>query len=192
MRRRLHVETDDVPHFLDQQRIGRQLERLGPMRLQTKGAPDLLNRRAPQAARLGHTATAPVRLAPRRLFERPHDHLLHLRVSHPARRTGARLVIQPVQARANEPAAPFADGHLRHPQPPGHNPVVDAFGTRQNDPGTTRQLRRRARAMGQRVELHAFVGRENQRHLGPSHTRLLVDEYDQAATVISQSSRSGH
>src|SRR6188768_857247 len=43
MGRRLHVEADDVPDFLDQQRIGRQLERLSAMRLQTKGTPDLLN-----------------------------------------------------------------------------------------------------------------------------------------------------
>jgi hypothetical protein len=31
--RRIHVQPDDVTHLLDQQRIGRQLKRLAPMRL---------------------------------------------------------------------------------------------------------------------------------------------------------------
>jgi hypothetical protein len=71
-------------------------------------------------------------LAARRLFERPHDHLLDLRVGDPARCAGPRLVMQPVQAIANEPAAPFTDRDLRHPQPPSHDPVVDPFGARQD------------------------------------------------------------
>ena len=35
VRGRIQIQPDDVPHFFDQQRIIRQLERLGPMRLQS-------------------------------------------------------------------------------------------------------------------------------------------------------------
>jgi hypothetical protein len=86
-----------------------------------------------------------VGLAPRRFLERPHDHLFDLRVADPARRTGARLVIQPVQALADEPSAPFTNGDLRHPQPFRDDLVVDALDARENDPRTTGEVRCRPR-----------------------------------------------
>src|SRR5687768_3247459 len=45
----------------------------------------------------------------------------------------SRLVVQPVEPLAHEPAAPFAHGGLRHPQPLRDRGVVVALGTRQND-----------------------------------------------------------
>ena len=44
MRRWLHVQPNDVSHLVDQQWVRRKLECLRAMRLQAKGAPDLLNR----------------------------------------------------------------------------------------------------------------------------------------------------
>lgn len=41
--RRRKVKADDVADLLDEERVGRQLERLGAMRLQRKGAPDAMN-----------------------------------------------------------------------------------------------------------------------------------------------------
>lgn len=38
--RRMQVQPDDVPHFVDEERVLRQFERLGPMRLQREGFPD--------------------------------------------------------------------------------------------------------------------------------------------------------
>ena len=35
--RRIDVQPDDVAHLVDQPRVGRQLERLSPVRLQPKG-----------------------------------------------------------------------------------------------------------------------------------------------------------
>ena len=177
-----------------QQRIRRQLERLAPMRLESEGAPDLLDRRAAEAARFRHAAAAPMRLAARRLLERSHDHLLDLLIADLPRCTRARLVVQPVQALAHKPSAPFAYRGLRHPQPLRPTVVVQTLGARQNDPRAPREVRRRARPMGQRVQSHPFVVRQNQRNLRASqcHARLLVDEYDWAAPFISHSSRSGH
>ncbi len=50
VRGRMHVESDDVAHLFDEQRVVRQFERLAAMRLQTEGAPDLLDRCATQSA----------------------------------------------------------------------------------------------------------------------------------------------
>jgi hypothetical protein len=126
------------------------------------------------------------------LLERPHDHLLNLLIADLTWRPRARLVVQPVQALPHEPAAPLAYGGLRHAQPSRHDRTVQALGARDNDPRATRQVRRRARPMGQRVESHAFVVRQNQGDLRASQwLARLVDEYDWAAIFISYYSRSG-
>jgi hypothetical protein len=64
---------------------------------------------------------------------------------------------------------------------------------RENEPRAARQMRRCPRSVGQRVQSHALLVRQNQRNLGASqsHTRLLVDEYAGAAPLISHLSRSG-
>jgi hypothetical protein len=164
------------------------------MRLQSECPPNLIHSRATQPARLRHVADAPVRRAARRLFQRAHDHLFNLLIADPPGRAGTRLVIQPVEPIAQKPAAPFTHRGLRHPQAFRHRCVGVPLGTGEHDPRATREVRGRTGPMGQRVESHAFVFRQNQRYLwtSQSHTRLLVDEYDRAAPFISLSSRSGH
>src|SRR4026207_396463 len=44
------VEANNVAHFLDKQRVARELERLTPMRLQPERAPDPTNRAVTQVA----------------------------------------------------------------------------------------------------------------------------------------------
>src|SRR5215813_4658460 len=185
---------DDVADLVDQQRVGRQLERVGAMRLESERPPDLLDRRTAEATRFGHAAAAPVRLAAGRLLERPHDHSLDVLIADLPRRPGPRLVVQPVDALAHEPSAPLADRGLRHAQSLRHRLVILALRARQHDTRAPREVWSRPRAMRQRVESHAFVVRQNQRDLWASqcHARLLVDEYDRAAPFISHSSRSGH
>jgi hypothetical protein len=46
---RAQIEPDDVAHLLDEERIGRELERLRPVRLQGERAPDAVHRAAAQA-----------------------------------------------------------------------------------------------------------------------------------------------
>ena len=41
---RVHIQAHNVAHFFDQQRIGRQLECVGPMWLQAEGAPNPADR----------------------------------------------------------------------------------------------------------------------------------------------------
>ena len=47
MVRWIHVQPDDVPHFVDQQRVGRQLEAFRAMRLQPKRSPDGIEKGLP-------------------------------------------------------------------------------------------------------------------------------------------------
>jgi hypothetical protein len=50
---RVHIETHDVAHFLNQLRIRRQLERVGAVRLQSKGMPNPADRHPAESARFG-------------------------------------------------------------------------------------------------------------------------------------------
>lgn len=50
--RRMEIQTDTIAHLFDKQEIGRQLECLGPVRLQAKGEPDVLHGAATHLAPL--------------------------------------------------------------------------------------------------------------------------------------------
>jgi hypothetical protein len=190
----MHVKADDVADLFYQQRVLRQLEGLGSMRLKSKRSPDLANGRAPEPTRLGHLARTPLRRALRRFFEGAHNHLFDFGIGDAARCAGPRFVVQPVEAITNKPAAPFADRRLRHPQALRDGFVIVPLRAGQNDPGPARQMGRRPRSMRQRLELHAVVVGQNQRNFraSQSHARLLVDEYDRAAPLISLCSRTAH
>ncbi len=59
--------------------VGRQLERLGSLRLQPKGSPHAADGHVTQTRRLRQRPRAPVRGPARRGFEGAHDHRLDLR-----------------------------------------------------------------------------------------------------------------
>ena len=194
MRRRIQIETDDISDFLDEQRIVRQLKRLAPMGLQPERMPNATDGHVTQADGFRHVARTPVRRAARRGFERAYDHLLHLIIGDRALRPGSRLVIQSVQPLSNEAAAPLAHRRRRDVQPPRHELAVAAFRTRQNDSRAPGHVRCRPRPVRQRIQSPPFVVRQNQRDLGASHShaRLLVEQYERAAPVVSLSTVTGH
>src|SRR5215471_14545571 len=66
---RVQVEPHDVAHFLDEQRVGRQFEGLGAMRLQAEGAPNAADGHTTEPAGLSQTAGAPMGLPARRAFQ---------------------------------------------------------------------------------------------------------------------------
>ena len=105
----IHVQTDDVANFLDQQRIGRQLERLNPMRLQPKRPPDAAHRHVAQAHPLGHVTSAPMRSTLRRRLQSQSHDLLHLLVVHASRCTRSRLIQQSIQPICEKPTPPLAN-----------------------------------------------------------------------------------
>ena len=63
------------------------------------------------------------------------DDVLHLGVGDRARGAGPRLVVEAVQARGEEAAAPLADGGPVDGELGGDGAVVQALGARQDDPG---------------------------------------------------------
>jgi hypothetical protein len=87
----LQIQTDDVSHFLDKQRIFRELECLDAVGLQRERAPDPAHRRLAQPAPTGHGACAPMRGIARRVLERQPDDLLHVRERPPVPRSGRKV-----------------------------------------------------------------------------------------------------
>ena len=76
--RPVQIQPHDISHLLHEQRVGRQFERLAPMRLQAEGAPDPADSHPTQAHRLGHVPRAPARGPARGRFQGPNHHLLDL------------------------------------------------------------------------------------------------------------------
>ena len=110
---RMQIQPDDVTDFLHKQRVLRQLEGLGPMRLQTERPPDAAHRRRAEAAGLSHRPGAPMRRRRRQRFQRLHYHPLNVAIPDAPRCARARRVQQPVGAGLHEAAPPFADSLAR-------------------------------------------------------------------------------
>ncbi len=111
------VKSDHIAHFLDEQRIGRKLECLRAMRLQTEGAPDALHARYRHARRPSHATRTPVRSTRRRTFKRLHDDRLDTIIRDRAWGAGPRLVVQAIHALRKKTATPFANRCRINPQP---------------------------------------------------------------------------
>ena len=106
---RAHVERDGVANLLDEQRVLRQPDGLGPMRLQAERAPDPADRRVAHSDVLRHRASAPMRPPARRLLERLGYHCLDRVIGDLANCTGPGLVMQSIETLCDEPRPPFAD-----------------------------------------------------------------------------------
>ncbi len=114
--RRRQIKADNVAHFLDEQRVARELERLTPMRLQAERAPNAPNRHVTHVALFRQHARAPMCRVGWRPLQRVDNHLLHLRIRDPARRAGTRLVQQSIQAFGDEALPPASHRLPRDPQ----------------------------------------------------------------------------
>ncbi len=136
---RRHVEPDDVANLVHEQRVGRELEALGAMRLQAEGLPNPMDRRRRIAGRSGHAAQRPMRRVGRRLLQRPADRLGNRLVADPPWRARARLVVQPVEPMLGKPPTPFADGGRIRPELSRDLLVLKPGGRRQDDLCPARQ-----------------------------------------------------
>ena len=142
--RRVQVEADDVADLRLQLRVGGELERLPPPRLQPPLPPDPGHPHIRDAQLAGQQPGRPVRdpqLARRRLQRRQHDRdLIDLR--RPAR---LRPVLQPPDPLRGIPLLPRDHRRLRHPGP-GHDLIRPGAVTgQQHDPGPLRQPGRHRR-----------------------------------------------
>src|ERR1700730_16270793 len=59
--RRIEIEPNDIAYLCNELRVGRELERLDPMRLQRECPPDAVYRGGRHTRRLRHITRAPVR-----------------------------------------------------------------------------------------------------------------------------------
>ena len=140
---------------------GRQLERLGPMRLETKGAPHATDGHMTEAGGLRHLARTPVRRAAGRRLQRAHNHGLNLRIVDLAGRPGPRFVEQSGHAIGHKPRPPLTHRRLRHPQASGNGRVVAPLGAGQHQARSSGQHRGRSRSMGERFQFLSFLRRHH-------------------------------
>lgn len=59
--RRVQIQTDDIPHLFNEQRVLGKLKCLGAMRLESESTPDAADRALTESAAAGHRARRPVR-----------------------------------------------------------------------------------------------------------------------------------
>ena len=111
-RRRMKVEPDDVAHLLDEQRILRERERLGAMRLQRKGLPNAGHRRLRHAAMCREGPCAPMRRVPWRRFQRRNQDAFHVGIGDLAGRPRPRLIEQAIEPLSDEAMAPAGHGRF--------------------------------------------------------------------------------
>ena len=147
---RMQVQADDIAHFLDEQRVLRQLEGLAAVGLQGERPPDAADRRRTHPAQAGHRACTPVRGVAGHRFQGGGHHALHVRVRHRPRRAGASFIQQAITTGLEKPAAPLTDGHPRRAQLGGYRRIALPRGAGQHDSG----------AQGQRL---GGLGRRTQR-----------------------------
>ena len=192
---RLEVQADDIPHLLDEERVGGQLEGLGPMGLQREGAPDAMHRAPAEPAGLGHRPRAPVRGVGRGGLKRSRQHALDLRIGDRPRGARPRLIQEPVEPPAQKSRAPLADGLLGQPQLVRHHGVRLARGTAQDQARALRHRLRGLRASRPALQRLAFgVGERQRRNRSASAHRCspFYRENVRDVQLVSRSSETGH
>ena len=192
----VEVEPHDVTDLLDEQRVRRKFERLGPMRLQGKGPPDTADGALTQAGTRSHGARAPVGCIRRRRLQGEGHDPLHIGVRDGAWAAGPRLVKQAVEAAFDEPGPPLPHRLLGQTDLPGHDGIGLALGATENDPGSQSQRLGSGWTPLPALEALAFVGEKVQGRNGASdghgdlHERFVEGTPQQ---VLSQCfHNSGH
>ena len=162
---RVEVETDNVAHLVDKQRVLRQLEGLAAMRLQAEGAPDAPDAGGRDAAVPRHAARAPMRRRGRLALQRLHEDTLDLGVVDLTRDTRPRFVEQAVEAALDKALPPLADGLRRHPLARRYRLVAQTRGAAEHDPRPQRQGLRRLAPLRVAFQDAGNLGRQvNLRH----------------------------
>ena len=120
---RIQIETDNVTHFLDKLRVGRQLEGLDAVRLQAERSPDARNSGFRHADDLSHARVVHCVAWGGGAFQRPRNHV-HDEVVGRVPRSRRAAVHRPSPPAADaKPFAPLADTVTRDAQVPRHRLV---------------------------------------------------------------------
>jgi len=113
VRRRIQIEANDVVNLVLGSRVGRELERRHPMRLEGVGAPKAMNRAVGDTGLPGELAGRPMGQTRRRRLQGQGDDLGALPGRDCRRPTRPRPVVQPAHAVLREPSTQPADLHHR-------------------------------------------------------------------------------
>lgn len=160
--RRTHVQAHDVTHLLNEVRITRELERLGPVRLPVERPPDGVHARSRDPRRRRHQAQTPVRRIRRHLFKRLAHDPGDLLVSDLPLHARARLVLQTRNAVLDESVAPLEHRLLTHVQLRADRGIGQALFIEQNDLAARRQPVRRARPPREPLKIRPLHIRDRQ------------------------------
>ena len=104
-----NVQTDNIAHFVDEQRIIRQLERLATVWLQAECSPHPADCSVRKASLCRHRANRPVRRVDRCRAQRPLDHGSNLIVIDRSRSAGTRFVKQTIATILQKSTTPLAN-----------------------------------------------------------------------------------
>lgn len=131
---RADVEPDNIVQFLDEGWIVGELEPTPPMRSQTMGLPDLLNRGDGQTGDFGHGASRPVRRLKRWRLQRHGDQGRGFVLRYGNFPGRARLVAQqPLDTFCHETRLPAPNGRLRCAGLGHDRARADTVGAQQHD-----------------------------------------------------------
>ena len=166
---RVEVEPDHVVDLVDEVRVGGELERLDPVRLEAEGAPDPRDRGLRQAGLSGHRPRRPVRRALRRALERSRDQRGNLPVGHRARTPGTRHVPEPGDPVLDEPRTPPTHRVRRRTQLLGDILIRRPGRALQDDPATQRPGLRCRAAPHPTLQRRPLVIAQHQLGLRPPH-----------------------
>jgi hypothetical protein len=153
---RVEVKADDVPNLLDEQRVGRQLEAPGAVRLDPEQPEVALHRAFRDPAGLGRAPDGPVRTDARAALEDRRQQVRHRLVIMAARAPRPLLTVEPGQTLLEEPLAPVADRRDREADIPRDLGVRGALCRCEHDPRPAHQTMRcrpRADQIAQTVPL---------------------------------------
>lgn len=103
--RRIHVQANNIPDFLDKERVLREFEGFGPMRLQPEGSPDTADGALTEAAGLRHVPAAPMGGCLGCRLQRQRQEPLHRRIAGASRGAGVHRASRPAGARRSAAAS---------------------------------------------------------------------------------------
>jgi len=131
--RGIQVEPDNVPHLLDEERIGRELEVLLPVRLDAEGVPDPLNGGLAQTGLDRDRAARPVGATTGLGLDGLLDEGADPLVLDTAGTARSALVVESHQPLPDEPLSPEADHRPRQTDLFADRAVVHPVGCHEND-----------------------------------------------------------
>ena len=163
------VEADDVAYLLDKQRVGRELEALGAVWLQTESLPDAMDGRGRMAHRHRHRAQRPMGRIGRGRLQGQTDRLGDFRIADLPRRTGTRLITKTLNSPLGKAPAPFAHRILIGAEGSRDHLVFQTLSGGEHNPRPPRQALGRPPTARQPLQLDPLCHRQSDCNRRLSH-----------------------